>query len=93
MADEFLNELQEFMLTKGIEKIKVEQVIKHITRQYGGIPIYIKMDKVTNRTQRDKEIFERFNGKNIINLCRDFGLTAQQIRRIVATKRAESLTH
>lgn len=93
MADEFLNDLQDIMTTHGIEETKAALIIRHISRQYGGNCIYIKMQKKTDLKKRDCEIFERFNGKNLVSLSRDFGLSSQQLRKIIATKRAEHLTN
>lgn len=54
---------------------------KKLVRHFGGTSVYIqKADKST----RDKEIKELFNGYNYKTLARKFNLSESQVRRILS---------
>ena len=54
---------------------------KKLVRHFGGMSVYIqKADKST----RDKEIKELFNGYNYKTLARKFNLSESQVRRILS---------
>ncbi len=58
------------------------EVMDLFRRNFGGTAIYIQK-KTVDYTERNAEIYKKSNGKNIRQLCRDYNLCAQQIRRII----------
>jgi Mor family transcriptional regulator len=55
---------------------------------WGGIPLYFPRGLLRKLSRRDQAIYERFNGRNLIGLAREEGLTERQIRKIVAKGQA-----
>lgn len=87
MTDDFLADLRETMTTHAIDVLVAENIVERVRKNWGGLPIYIK--KTTETSSRNAEICRRFNGKNHADLCREFGLSYQQICKIVARGRKQ----
>jgi Mor family transcriptional regulator len=69
--------------------IVVEQVDR-VALRCGGGQFYLPKGLALKLSQRDREIFERFNGRNKRELAREFGVTEMRIDQIVAAvRRAE----
>ena len=51
--------------------------------EYGGIAIYFPSKKTLFRNSRNREIINRYNGKNIKDLARAFEISEVQIRNII----------
>ena len=51
--------------------------------EYGGIAIYFPSKKTLFRNSRNREIINRYNGKNIKDLARKFEISEVQIRNII----------
>jgi Mor family transcriptional regulator len=89
----FLTDMREILAREikllSLDPADAERFINKITltmqRQYAGQPIYIS--KRTNIELRNTEIYKRFTGMNINQLCRDYNLCAQQVRRIIKSQR------
>ena len=54
--------------------------------EYGGIAIYFPSKKTLFRNSRNREIIDRYNGKNIKDLARAFEISEVQIRNIIKYK-------
>ena len=54
--------------------------------EYGGIAIYFPSKKTLFRNSRNREIINRYNGKNIKDLARAFEISEVQIRNIIKYK-------
>ena len=54
--------------------------------EYGGIAIYVPSKKTLFRNSRNREIINRYNGKNIKDLARAFEISEVQIRNIIKYK-------
>lgn len=62
------------------ECIGLESYLK-LVEHFGGTSIYIQK---SDKSARDREIKELFNGYNYKTLARKFGLSESQIRRILS---------
>ena len=51
--------------------------------EYGGIAIYFPSKKTLFRNSRNREIINRYNGKNIKDLARAFEISEVQVRNII----------
>ena len=51
--------------------------------EYGGIAIYFPSKKTLFRNFRNREIINRYNGKNIKYLARAFEISEVQVRNII----------
>lgn len=85
MTDDFLADLRETMTTHAIDVLVAENIIEKVRKNWGDLPIYIK--KTTETASRNAKICSQFNGKNHADLCREFGLSYQQICKIVVRGR------
>jgi Mor family transcriptional regulator len=64
------------------------KLAEYMRREWGGRELYFPKGISWECTQRDREIFARFNGENYEQLAREEGLTVMRIRQIVNAVRA-----
>ncbi len=57
--------------------------VERLRRDWGGQKLYIPMGQSYEVSQRDVEIFRRFNGRNHVELCREFRITDTYLRTII----------
>ncbi len=62
------------------ECVGIENYLK-LAEHFGGTSVYIQK---ADKSARDREIKELFNGYNYKTLARKFGLSESQIRRILS---------
>jgi Mor family transcriptional regulator len=90
----FLSEMREFLArelkARSIESQDAEDISEGITvhfrQNYGGVPIYIHK-KSNDYAERNAEIYRKFNGRNALQLCREYDLCYQQICKIIKEQR------
>lgn len=63
-----------------------EKIVHTLQRYYGGIPVYLPKIK-TDLDDRNAKIWQKFTGNNHAQLCREFGLSYQQVCRIIGIER------
>lgn len=68
-----------------------EGITVHFRQSYGGIPIYIHK-KSNNYSERNAEIYRKFNGRNTLQLCREYDLCYQHICKIIKEQRIKNKT-
>lgn len=59
------------------------QITEKIRTELGGSAMYLPKGHLYDLSERDREIFDQFNGRNLYELARKFDLTEMQIRNIV----------
>ena len=64
-------------------KVAAKQVSQHISKHWGGQLLYIPKNHVGVLSERDKEIWAKFNGSNHAALAQQYDLSMQQIYAIV----------
>lgn len=71
------------------EKLKGEplsaRIIELMYKELGGITIYVPMGIRGHTTARNQLIVEQYNGRNVKELAHIFGLSMQQIYKILST--------
>ena len=67
----------------GIAKFMGINKFIEFCNEYGGIAIYFPSKKTLFRNSRNREIINRYNGKNIKDLARAFEISEVQIRNII----------
>ena len=87
--NDFLINLRETITTHHIDDATAEAIVSTMSKMYGGCPIYIRKNDGQN-SERNAEIYRQFNGKNSTDLCRKFGLSYQQIYKIIAKERKKN---
>lgn len=56
---------------------------ERLSTELGGGNFYMHKGKAYRLTQRDREMMARYNGRNIPQLARHYGLTETRVRQIV----------
>jgi Mor family transcriptional regulator len=93
---DFLSELRELLESElkhnsidlqTAEKISDTITIK-IRKTYSGQPFYIQK-KTRDNSIRNAEIYRRFNGRNLRQICREYDLCYQQVCKIIKIERKE----
>lgn len=67
---------------KGVDRLG-ERVATRIAYEWGGAKLYIKKDLV----RRNRDVYERFNGRNHNELALLFRLSENTVRIIIAKER------
>ena len=80
---QLIGEQRELAETIGLDAYK-----KLITN-YGGNQLYIQQAASVMKQMRDKEIIEKFNGRNYRELSKEYGISEMTIRSIVSAKRKQ----
>ncbi len=71
----------------GAAQLASEQV-QRLSDELGGRAVYIPRGLLVRLGARDREMVERFNGRNYRELARQYGLTEVRVRRIISSARA-----
>lgn len=90
----FLSEMREFLARElkahSVEPKAADNISENIAitfrQSYGGIPIYIQK-KSNDYSERNAEIYRKFNGRNALQLCQDYDLCYQHICKIIKKQR------
>ena len=94
LADQVTSRLCDRGMTADDAKVIGRAVAEHVRKHWGGMLLYIPNGRAHELSQRDEEIWTRFDGKNHHELVREFKLSEQQIYQIIkkvgAVKRAHS---
>lgn len=100
---DFLQDLQDHtiaVLTQselGITQdvaIKIARELTDLTRKnWGGSNIYFPVNDFGKLSERDQEIYSKFNGGNHFDLSREYNVSEIYIYRIVKYKRAEDIAN
>lgn len=61
-------------------------LIERILLRLGGAHIYLPKRTSRDRVRIRNEILTKFNGRNLFELAREYGMSARHLRRILATK-------
>lgn len=68
-----------------------EAVADCMMQAWGGQNVYFPMGMVWKVSQRDREIFQEFDGRNHYELARKFGVSVQWVYSVVKRVRKEEL--
>lgn len=68
-----------------------KEIAFRIAENWGGQNLYIPMDMAGRRSERNEQIYRRFNGANQAELALEYKLSVQMVYRIVKAMRAERM--
>lgn len=99
-APEFLADLIDFtkcvLVKHGIEEVNATQIANDVSKQmcaeWGGQLIYFPYWLRMELSERDRKIYEEFNGHNHHELSRKHTLSIQAIYRIINIVRSEEIS-
>ena len=89
LADQVALKLTEAGIKRAVAADIGFAAAEHIREHWSGAPIYIPKGAAYGFTQRDLELYERFNGCNHRQLAREYNLSIMRIYQIVKRVRAE----
>lgn len=74
---------------KGFDEAKERSIliVESIRKTHGGEILYIPMMKSSTTQARNNEIFSKFTGTNYKALAHEYGLSEQQIYRVIESER------
>ncbi|WP_432719889.1 DNA-binding protein [Jeongeupia wiesaeckerbachi] len=79
----------------GVEGARAEQLGREVADRmaghWGGQNIYFPMGLSYKLSQRDRSIYDKFNGTNQSDLAREFGVSLQWVYKIIKAVRAEEM--
>lgn len=91
IIEELRSSLERFLCEAGIAPGTAVEIAARCARQvradWAGQQLYIPSLNRAEIADRDRVIAERWNGKNLLELCREYGISASQVRKIVAESR------
>lgn len=61
-------------------------LIDRILMRLGGAHIYVPKRRAQSRQRDKKELIARFNGNNLFELAKEYGMTPRHLRRLLAEK-------
>ena len=63
---------------------------ERVRRDFGGLQMYLPLGRVWQLTQRDREIYDAWNGgKHYVGLAQQYGISERHLRRIIEKCREE----
>lgn len=94
---EFLADLSaqftELLVSRGIARSLAADLGREaadlVRARWGGIEVYVPKGRSFMLSQRDREIWEKWNGRNVVELCREYGLSEQRIYQILDAMREQ----
>lgn len=96
---EFLNDLAReiaaLLVQRGIEQERADDVAleaaEFVRVRWGGQQIYLPKGVLFELSVRDLQIWEKWNGRNTLELCREYDLTKQRLYQIIAVGREREI--
>lgn len=76
------------LVDRGVDTALAQDVVRDFAdyvrspEGWGGQQIYIQKGRTLNLAERDCEIEAMWTGPNLLDVCRRYGLTGVQVRRI-----------
>lgn len=64
---------------------------ERLSTEIGGAALYLNKGIRYRATLRDRDMYERFNGRNYDELARAYGLTSMRVRQIISAMLADDL--
>ncbi len=88
-GDDFLSDIREssmlLMLENDVPEKQAaeitESLVKNMRESWGGLLIYFK--KTVDLTDRNYEIYNKYNGQNRDAICREYDISIQRLYQIV----------
>jgi Mor family transcriptional regulator len=89
LADKLAKQAQDSLgVSEAKAKSFAEEAAAALADDWGGQNIYIPMDQVGRRSQRNTQLYREFRGDNAPELAQRYGLSVQCVYRIIKAMRA-----
>lgn len=86
-------ELARNLVAEGLsESVAMEcslNAVEHARVTFGGMNLYFPKGARFVLGRRDEQIYQEFDGTNMVELCQKYGVTKSRIYQIIAAERAQ----
>jgi len=86
------DDVEELLRESGLEEGRAAQVAlavaERVRERWSGMSFYIPKGRAWQLSRRDLQIYKRYTGDNVKQLCREFCLTEQRVYQVIAQVRA-----
>lgn len=87
VADHLTNVLAALGIDREVAAEAGREVAEFLREHWGGQNVYLPKGTLFDLSERDVEIWEKWNGRNVLELCREYGITRQRLYQIIAAVR------
>lgn len=91
MAQDITDALMEHGIDAEHAKRVAWEATEKFRRRHGGELVYVPKGMAYDLSARDRDIWEKWNGRNAQALCREYDVSVQHIYRIVAAMRSQEV--
>lgn len=97
---EILNDLVDhvagLLVKRGIDRKQATEIAaeaaEFLRAHWGGQTVYVPKGTLFELSERDLKIWEKWNGHNVLQLCREFQITRQRLYQILAVVREREVS-
>lgn len=87
----------ELLQTKGMEEKEAAdlgfEAAEHVRKNFSGQPLYWPKGVIYESDVRSAQIYDEFNGRNVVELAKKYNLTKVRIYQIIRRVHDEQLTY
>jgi len=78
-------ELAAAAVCHGVERVEdlTEALVTRVVQRLGGVQVYVPAEHRLRKQKVAEEIRQRFNGRNVRELSKAYGLSVRHVRRIL----------
>ena len=90
LKDSVIEVLSELNIDNEMAKQAAHDIAESIRLEWGGMAVYICKGQSYELSKRDLEIWNKFNGRNHNELCREYKITMVRLYKIIKNQRAKN---
>jgi len=91
LRDELIELLGEYKIDPEKAREIAVAAAERTRQRWAGLNIYVPKGQEWQTRLRDLEIYRKYNGRNKLELCREYQISEQWFYRIMARVRAEKI--
>lgn len=87
MAEHLKNVLASHGIDPEIAADAALEAAEFLRHQWGGQNVYLPKGMMFELSERDLKIWDKWNGRNALELCREYDISKQRLYQIIAAVR------
>lgn len=87
VADHITNVLAAHGINPDLAVEAGREAAEFLRGHWGGQNVYMPKGTLYELSERDLEIWDRWNGRNVLELCREYDISRQRLYQIIAAAR------
>lgn len=91
VADHLTNVLSAHGIDRGLAESAAREAAEFLRAHWGGQNMYIPKGTLFELSERDLEIWNKWNGTNVLDLCREYDVSKQRLYQIIAAVRLQEV--